>query len=383
MTFNPAPSRTVFREDHEMFREAVRRFIKKEWAPHMATWNQAGVVSRELWAKAGRKGLLCPTLPEIYGGGGGDFGHAAVVAEEIADAGVGGAAFGLHSDIVAPYILRLGTEEQKQRWLPGACAGESILAVAITEPACGSDVKALRTTARRDGDHYVINGSKTFITSGLLCDLVVVACKTDPTAGAKGISLIVVESGRTGFERGRRLEKVGQHAQDTSELHFDSVRVPVSNRLGEEGQGFGYLMQELPQERFLIAVSAAKRMERLLEDTLGYVKQRQAFEGTLWDFQNTRFKLADIKADAMATRSLVDSLLQAHMDRRITSSEAAAAKLFATEALWRSVDAMVQLHGGYGYMLEQPVARAFVDSRVLRIYGGSNEIMRELIARDL
>jgi acyl-CoA dehydrogenase len=383
MTSDPKPARPVFREDHELFRETVRRFIRKEWAPRMAEWNRAGRVERELWWQAGREGILCPTVPERYGGGGGDFGHAAVVTEEIADAGVGGAAFGLHSDIAAPYIVRLGTEAQKRRWLPDVCAGRSVLAIAITEPDCGSDVKALRTTARRDGDEYVIDGSKTFITNGLLCDLVIVACKTDPAAGAKGVSLVVVEADRAGFQRGRALEKVGHHAQDTAELHFDGVRVPVANRLGAEGEGFRSMMQELPQERFLIALSAATRMERLLKDTVAYVKSRKAFDGTLWDFQNTRFKLADIQAEAMAMRAFVDALLQAHIARRLTAAEAAAAKLYTTETLWRAVDAMVQLHGGYGYMLEHPIARAFVDNRVLRIYGGSNEVMRELIARDL
>jgi acyl-CoA dehydrogenase len=374
--------RKVYREDHELFRASVRRFVEREVVPHMDQWLKDGIVSRELWAKAGREGLLCVTLPVEYGGGGGDFGHSAVIAEEMARAGVS-LSFGLHSDIVAPYIDRLGTEAQKQRWLPGICSGEQILAIAMTEPGSGSDLKAIRTTAVREGDEYVINGSKTFISNGFLSDLVVVVVKTDPAAGAKGVSLVVVETTREGFRRGRKLDKVGMHSQDTAELFFDNVRVPVANRLGEEGKGFAYLMQELPQERFIIAVTAAARLERLLEQTLEYVKDRKAFGQTVWDFQNTRFKLADVKAKAVALRTLVDHYLAEHMRRKLTAEEAAIAKLHTTETLWQCLDDMVQLHGGYGYMLEIPIARAFVDLRITRIYGGSNEVMRELIARKL
>ncbi len=375
--------RNVYREDHELFRTTVRRFMERECVPHQEQWNRDGIVSREVWLKAGKEGLLCTTLPTEYGGGGGDFGHSAVIAEEIARAGVGGLSIGLHSDIVAPYINRLGTEEQKQRWLPEICRGEKILAVAITEPGGGSDVKAIRTTAVRDGDEYVINGSKTFISNGFLCDYVVVVVKTDPAAGAKGVSLLLVETNRPGFRRGRRLQKVGMHAQDTAELFFDNVRVPVTNRLGEEGKGFIYLMQELPQERFIIAVTAAAKLERLLEQTLEYVKDRKAFGQTVWDFQNSKFKLADVKAQAVALRTMVDHYLAQHMARKLTVEEAAIAKLYSTETLWKCLDDMVQLHGGYGYMLEYPIARAFVDMRVSRVYGGSNEVMRDLIARKL
>jgi len=374
--------RSVYREDHEQFRTSVRRFMERECAPHQEEWNQAGIVSREIWRKAGQEGLLCVTLPTEYGGGGGDFGHSSIIAEEMAYAGVS-ISFGLHSDIVAPYIARLGTEAQKRKWLPGICAGEQILAVAITEPGGGSDVKALRTTAVRDGDEYVINGSKTFISNGFISDLVVVVVKTDPAAGAKGVSLLLVETDRPGFRRGRKLDKVGMHSQDTAELFFDNVRVPASNLLGEEGKGFIYLMQELPQERFIIAVSSAARLEKLLEQTLDYVKDRRAFDQTVWDFQNTKFKLADIKAQSVALRTLVDHYLGEHMRRRLTVEEAAIAKLYSTETLWKCIDEMVQLHGGYGYMLEYPIARAFVDNRVSRIYGGTNEVMRELIARKL
>ena len=375
--------RSVFREDHEMFRATVRRFLERECVPRQSGWDKAGRVDRETWLKAGREGLLCVTLPTEYGGGGGDFGHAAVMSEEIARLGVSGLGFPVHSDIIAPYIARVGNEHQKQKWLPGACTGETILAIAMTEPGTGSDLKAVRTTAVRDGDEYVINGSKTFISNGLNADLIIVVCKTDPKAGSKGISLIVVESDRAGFRRGRKLDKIGQYAQDTAELFFDNVRVPVSNLLGEEGKGFSYLMGELPQERFTIALSSAARLESALEQTIAYVKDRKAFGQSVWDFQNTKFKLADIKAQATAVRLMVDHYLGEHMRRRLTLEESAIAKLFVTEALGKALDEMVQLHGGYGYMLEYPIARSFVDMRVTRIYGGTSEVMRDLISRKL
>ncbi|GAA7758082.1 MULTISPECIES: acyl-CoA dehydrogenase family protein [Cupriavidus] len=375
--------RNVYREDHEMFRETVRRFLERECLPKQAAWDKAGKVDRETWLKAGREGLLCVTLPTEYGGGGGDFGHSAVFNEELARVGVSGPGFGVHSDIIAPYIARIANEEQKQRWLPKVCSGEAILAIGMTEPGTGSDLKAVRTTAIRDGDEYVINGSKTFISNGLNCDLIIMVCKTDPAAGSRGVSLIMVEADREGFRRGRKLEKVGQHAQDTAELFFDNVRVPVSNLLGEEGKGFAYLMGELPQERLSIAVSAAAKLEACLEHTIAYVKERKAFNQTVWDFQNTKFKLADIKAQAVAVRVMVDYYLSEHIRRRLSLEEAAIAKLYATEALGKALDEMVQLHGGYGYMLEYPVARAFADSRVTRIYGGTSEVMRDLISRKL
>lgn len=376
-------SRTVFREDHEMFRTTVRRFLEKECLPRQSEWDKAGRVDRETWLKAGREGLLCISLPAEYGGGGGDFGHAAVMAEETARLGLSGPGFQVHSDIIVPYIARAGNEEQKRKWIPGACAGELITAICMTEPGTGSDLKAIRTTAVREGDEYVINGAKTFISNGLNADLIIVVCKTDPNAGAKGISLVVVEADRAGFSRGRKLEKIGMYAQDTAELFFDNVRVPVSNRLGEEGKGFSYLMGELPQERFSIAISAAARLEAALESTLAYVKERKAFNQTVWDFQNTKFKLADIKAQAIAVRLMVDHYLAEHMRRGLTLEESAIAKLFATETLGKALDEMLQLHGGYGYMLEYPVARAYVDSRVNRIYGGASEVMRDLISRKL
>ncbi len=375
--------RSVYREDHEMFRDTVRRFLERECVPNQERWERDGMVSREIWLKAGKEGLLCPMLPSEFGGSDGDFGHSAVIAEELARAGVTGFSLSLHSDIVAPYINRLGTSEQKQRWLPAICAGQKILAVAMTESGGGSDVKAIRTTAERQGDEYVINGSKTFISNGLLADLMVVVVKTNPSAGAKGVSLLVVEADREGFRRGRKLEKVGLRAQDTAELFFENVRVPASNLLGEEGKGFAYLMEELPQERFVIAVGAAAKLEHLLSLTLEYVKERKAFGQTVWDFQNTKFKLADVKAQSVALRTMVDHYLDQHMARKLTLEESAIAKLHATETLWKCLDDMVQLHGGYGYMLEYPIARAFVDMRISRIYGGSNEVMRELIARKL
>ncbi|GLC96637.1 acyl-CoA dehydrogenase [Cupriavidus sp. TA19] len=375
--------RTIFRDDHEMFRTTVRRFLERECLPRQAEWDKAGKVDRETWLKAGREGLLCVTLPTEYGGGGGDFGHSAIFNEEQARAGISGPGFGVHSDIIAPYLARIGNEEQKQRWLPKVCSGEYILAIGMTEPGTGSDLKAIRTTAIREGDEYVINGSKTFISNGLNADLIIMVCKTDPSAGSRGVSLIVVEADREGFRRGRKLDKVGQHAQDTAELFFDNVRVPVANLLGEEGKGFGYLMAELPQERLSIAISAAAKLEVSLEHTLAYVKDRKAFNQTVWDFQNTKFKLADIKAQAIAVRLMIDHYLGEHIRRRLTLEEAAVAKLYATEALGQALDQMVQLHGGYGYMLEYPVARAFADSRVTRIYGGTSEVMRELISRKL
>jgi acyl-CoA dehydrogenase len=376
-------TRTVFRDDHEMLRTSVRRFLERECVPKQAEWDKTGRVDRETWLKAGREGLLCLTLPAEYGGGGGDFGHAAVLNEEVNRAGLSGLGFGVHSDVIAPYIARIGSEDQKQKWLPKVCSGESILAIAMTEPGTGSDLKSVRTSAVRDGDEYVINGSKTFISNGLNADLIIVICKTDPSAGSKGVSLIVVEATRAGFRRGRKLDKVGMHGQDTAELFFDDVRVPVANRLGEEGQGFAYLMGELPQERLSIAIGAAAKLEACLEHTLNYVKDRRAFNQTVWDFQNTKFKLADIKAQATAVRLMVDHYLAEHVRRRLTLEEAAIAKLYATETLGKALDEMVQLHGGYGYMLEYPVARAFADARVNRIYGGTSEVMRDLISRKL
>jgi acyl-CoA dehydrogenase len=375
--------RTVFRDDHEALRTTVRRFLERECLPRQAQWDRDGRVDRETWLKAGREGLLCTTLDTEWGGGGGDFGHAAVIVEEIARSGTSGLGFGLHSDIVAPYIERLGTLEQKRRWLPSCARGETILAIAMSEPGAGSDLKSIRTTARRDGDEYVVSGQKTFISNGLNCDLIVVVAKTQPELGAKGVSLILVEADRPGFRKGRKLDKMGQHAADTAELFFEDVRVPASNLLGEENRGFAYLMQELAQERFVIALGAAAKLEAMFDETVRYTKERIVFGKPLFDFQNTRFKLAEIKARATAVRMMVDAYLGEHLRRKLTVEEGAIAKLHATEELGRSLDELLQLHGGYGYMMEYPIARAFVDSRVNRIYGGTSEVMKELISRKL
>ena len=375
--------RTVYREDHEAYRDMVRKFIARECSPLQSKWDKDGRVDRETWLKAGREGMLCTSLPEEWGGAGGDFGHCAVLIEEIARSGISGPGFYLHSDIIAPYINRLGTEAQKRQWLPKCASGETILAIAMSEPGAGSDLKAIRTTAIREGDDYVINGSKTFISNGLNCDLVVLVAKTQPELGAKGTSLILVEADRAGFRKGRKLEKMGQQAADTAELFFENVRVPVSNLLGEEGKGFGYLMTELAQERFIIAVGAATKLEAMLAETIRYTKERMVFGKPLFDFQNTRFKLAEIKARATAVRMMVDQYLAEHMRRKLTLDEAAIAKLYCTEELGKCLDEMLQLYGGYGYMMEYPICRAYVDARVNRIYGGTSEVMKELISRNL
>ena len=379
--------RSVYREDHEAFRQTARRFIEKECLPRQAEWDKAGRVDRETWLKAGREGLLCPAMPEEYGGGGGDFGHSTVLIEELARSGVSGLSFSLHSDIVAPYIVRNGTEAQKQKWLPAAARGEVLLAIAMSEPGAGSDLKAIRTHAKRIagplGDEYVINGSKTFISSGLNCDLVVVVCKTQPELGAKGTSLILVEADRAGFRKGRKLDKMGQQAADTAELFFEDVRVPVSNLLGEEGKGFSYLMTELAQERFVIAVGAVAKLEAMLAETIKYTKERKVYGNPVFEFQNTKFKLADIKARCTAMRMMVDTYLAQHMQRKLTLEEAAIAKLYCTEELGKSLDELLQFYGGYGYMMEYPICRAYIDSRVNRIYGGTSEVMRDLISRGL
>lgn len=374
--------RTVFRDDHEHFREQARRFLEREVVPFHAQWEKEGVVPKSVWRKAGAEGLLNTMLPEPYGGGG-DFGHSAVMLEETARAGASGLGFSLHSDIVAPYINAYGTEEQKQRWLPAMARGELIGAIAMTEPGTGSDLKNVRTTARREGDEYVLNGSKTFITNGMNSELVIVVVKTKPDAGAKGISLIVVEEGTPGFSKGRKLEKIGLKAQDTAELFFDNVRVPVGNRLGEENAGFGYLMHELAQERLIIALRAATSIETMLERTINYTRDRKAFGQSIIDYQNTRFKLAEAKAEAQMLRVFVDHCLELHLKRELTPVMAAMAKLTASEMQGKLLDSFLQMHGGYGYMSEYGIGNAWIDARVMRIYGGTSEIMKEIIARTL
>lgn len=374
--------RTVYREDHEMFRDQVRRFVDKEIAPHIAEWERQGIVPKSVWKKAGQEGLLNTLLPEPYGMGG-DFGHAAVLIEELARVNATSVGFPLHSDVVAPYINTYGTTAQKDQWLIPMAKGEMIGAIAMTEPGTGSDLKSVRTTARRDGDHYVINGSKTFITNGQNCGMVIVVAKTDPEAGAKGISLIVVEEGTPGFSKGRKLEKIGLLAQDTSELFFEDCRVPVGNRLGEENAGFKYLMHELAQERLVIGVRAAMSIETFLQRTVEYTRDRKAFGQSILQFQNTKFKLAEAKAQATMLRVFVDDCLALHLERKLTPERAAMCKLNATALQNKLLDEFLQLHGGYGYMSEYLVGRAWVDARVGRIYGGSDEIMKEIISRTL
>lgn len=368
-------------DEHRMLQDAARRYIAEKWAPRAAEFRAAGRFDPAAWREAGANGLLCASTPEQYGGGGGDFGHEAVILLEQARANLSGWGGGLHSAIVAPYILRYGTDAQKQRWLPGMCSGETITAIAMTEPGTGSDLQSVRTTARRDGDGYVINGAKTFITNGQNANLVLVVCKTGD-GGAKGISLLAVETDRPGFRRGRRLDKVGMHAQDTSELFFDDVRVPADNLLGtKEGQGFFQLMEQLPQERLIIAVSGIGAMERALEETLVYVKERKAFGKTVWDFQNTRFKLAEVQSVVLAARAFVDACMVSHLKGELDAARAALAKAWVSEQQCKVMDECLQLFGGYGYMMEYPIAELYVDARVQRIYGGTNEIMKELASR--
>jgi alkylation response protein AidB-like acyl-CoA dehydrogenase len=376
--------RTIFTDDHDAFRDLVRTFAEREIQPYHEQWEEDGQVSREVWLSAGKAGLLGMDVPEEYGGGGvPDFRYQAIVSEEMVRIGASGVGFSLQNDVVAPYLLRLANDEQKRRWLPGFCSGEIITAIAMTEPGTGSDLQGVQTTAVRDGSDYIVNGAKTFITNGIMSDIVIVVAKTDPDAGSRGFSLLVVERDMPGFSRGRRLKKVGMKAQDTAELFFDDVRVPAANVLGEVGQGFIYLMQNLPQERLSIAVSAAAGIEQALAVTKQYTQDRHAFGKPISSFQNTRFELAEIATQAQVARVFVDRCLSEHVDGNLSVTDAAMAKWWTTELLNRTVDRCVQLHGGYGYMLEYPIARAFVDSRVQCIFGGTNEIMKEIIGRSL
>jgi alkylation response protein AidB-like acyl-CoA dehydrogenase len=376
--------RDIFDAEHDAFRDLARTFIAKEITPFHSQWEKDGEVSRDVWRAAGTAGLLGTDVPEEYGGGGvTDFRYNAVLTEELARAGASGIGFPLQNDVVAPYLLRLGTDEQKSRWLPGFCSGEIITAIAMTEPGTGSDLQGIQTSARRDGDDWVLGGSKTFITNGIMADLVIVVARTDPDAGSRGFSLLVVERGMPGFERGRRLEKVGLKAQDTAELSFTDVRVPAANVLGEPGTGFVSLMQNLAQERLSIAVGCAAGAATALDLTLAYTKERTAFGRPVAAFQNTRFELAEIDTEVSVTRAFVDRCISEHVAGRLSVTDAAKAKWWASDVLKRVVDRCVQLHGGYGYMLEYPIAKAFVDSRVQSIFGGTNEIMKEIIGRTL
>lgn len=375
-------ARTAYDEDLNLFRDQVRKFFAQELTPHLDRWEEEGRVDRSFWEACGQAGLLCPTLPPEYGGLGLDFRYNAVIDEELAYAG-SSAGITLQSDIVADYIANYGSEEQKQRWLPKMISGEAITAIAMTEPGTGSDLQGVRTTARKDGNHYVVNGSKTYITNGQNADLIIVVAKTDPNAGSKGISLILVEADREGFKRGRNLDKVGQNSADTSELFFEDVRVPITNCLGEEGRGFAYLMSQLPQERLGIAVSGQAGAQRAFDEAVKFTKERKAFGQSVFDFQNTRFTLAALQAKLQAGWAHLDWCINRHLKGELTAAEASAAKLFHTELQWEVCDAALQLHGGAGYMNEYPIARLWRDARVQRIYGGTSEIMKEVVARSI
>ncbi len=376
--------RTRYEPEHEAFRDTVRTFVDKEVVPFHAEWEKAGIVDRGVWLEAGTQGLLGTDVPEEYGGGGvKDFRYNCVVGEELGRAGASGVGFTLHNDVVAPYLLDLTTEEQKQRWLPRFVTGEMITAIAMSEPGAGSDLQGLRTNARRDGSDWVLSGSKTFITNGILSDLVLVVARTAPDLGAHGFSLLAVERGMPGFERGRNLDKVGMKAQDTAELFFDEVRVPAENLVGTENGGFVHLMDALPQERLTIAAGAVAAARRVFDLTLAYCKERTAFGKPVGSFQHNRFVLAELETEISIAEQYVDRAVLEHNAGRFDVKDAAMAKWWTTELQKRVVDACVQLHGGYGYMLEYPVAKAFLDSRVSTIYGGTTEIMKEIIGRSL
>jgi acyl-CoA dehydrogenase len=372
-------------EDVVLLEEQARRFIDAEYVPHLERWNEDGIYDREVWYKAGAAGLLCASMPEEYGGAGGSFAHEAVINRQLSLAGFDSFGAPLHSGIVAPYILHYGTEEQKKRWLPKLATGELVGAIAMTEPGTGSDLQGVKTTAKKSGNGYVLNGSKTFITNGQHANLVIVVAKTDPSAGAKGTSLMVVETDDAkGFRRGRKLKKLGLDAADTSELFFEDVQLPAEALLGtEEGQGFAQLMTELPQERLIVAVHAVAMVERALELTIDYVKQRKAFGKAILDFQNTQFVLAECKTEATVGRVFLDSCIERHVAGELDTVTASMAKYWLTDCQAKIIDRCLQLFGGYGYMDEYPISRMYRDARVLRIYAGTNEIMKLLIARSL
>jgi acyl-CoA dehydrogenase len=375
--------RTAYNAEHEMFRDTVRKFLEREFLPHFDRWEADGIIDRSFWRACGDAGLLCPTVPEELGGLGLDFRYNAIIDEEIGYAAGTLSGTSLQSDIVVDYIVEYGTDEQKAAYLPDMISGELITAIAMTEPGAGSDLQGIRTTARRDGDHYVMNGAKTYITNGQNADLVIVVAKTDASLGAKGTSLILVEATRDGFNKGRNLDKIGQHSGDTSELFFEDVRVPVTNLLGDENRGFIYLMSQLAQERLSLAISAQAAAQRAFDEAVAFTKDRKAFGKTVFDFQNTRFTLADLKAKLQVGWAHIDWALQRHIEGKLTADEASAAKLWHTETQWQIVDAALQLHGGAGYMNEYTIARLWRDARVQRIYGGTSEIMKEIVGRSL
>ena len=377
--------RTAYTEDHEAFRDTVRRFVAEEIEPNADQWDKDKIIPKSLWPKAAEIGLLCPTVPEEYGGLGLDFGYNAIIDEEFAYGSDVATGFSLQSDIVANYLIQYGSEEQKKQWLPKMVSGEIVTAIAMTEPGTGSDLQGMRTTAKKDGNHYVINGSKTYITNGQNADLILVCVKTDPDANPswKGTSIVLVEADREGFKRGRNLDKVGQDAADTSELFFEDVRVPMTNCLGEEGKGFIYLMSELPQERLSIAVSAQAAAQRGFDKTVEYCRDRKAFGQSILDFQNTRFVLAELKTELQVGWAHLDWALAKHLKGSLTAEEASGAKLWHTELQNRLLDKCLQLHGGAGFMNEYSIAKAWRGARVTRIFGGTSEIMKELIGRSL
>lgn len=377
--------RLYLTEEHEIFRQALRKFLEKEAFPNYEQWEKNKEVPRSFWKKLGEQGYLCPQVEEKYGGLGTDFGYAVVMNEEMERVGTGMVGISLHNDIVIPYIEAYGKEEQKQRWLPGALTGDIITAIGMTEPGAGSDLASIQTTAIRDGDDYIINGEKTFITNGYSADLVVLVCKTDPKANPphRGISLFVVEAGTSGFKKGKKLRKIGQHANDTSELIFEDVRVPRTNLLGEEGKGFYYLMEKLQQERLLVAIQCMASAEKMLELTIDYVKQRQAFGTTISNFQNTQFKIAEMATDLQIGRTFVDRLILEHMKGKSIVTEVSMAKWWVSDLAKKIAGECMQLHGGYGYMEEYEIARRYRDIAVTSIYAGSNEIMKQIIAKNL
>ncbi len=374
--------RTAYNEDHEAFRETVRKVFAEHMEPFLDQHEEEGIVPRSAWKALGEAGMLCPTVKEENGGLGLDFGFNCVLAEELSYMG-SSAGFTLQNDITVNYFERLGSPEQKEKYLPGMISGDVITAIAMTEPGAGSDLQGIRTTAIEDGNHLVINGSKTYITNGQNADVVIVVAKTDPNAGAKGTSLILVDADTPGFERGRNLDKIGQHSADTSELFFQDVRVPKTNILGGENRGFIHLMEELPQERLSIAVSAMGGAQRAFDEAIKFTKERKAFGRTVFEFQNSKFTLADLAAKLQVGWAHLDWAIARHLRGELTTGEASAAKLWHTEMQWEMVDAALQLHGGAGYMNEYPIARLWRDARVQRIYGGTSEIMKEVVSREI
>ena len=378
--------RTLFNSDHVAFRDSFRKFIEQEIAPFHADWEEQGYVDRKVWNKAGENGFLCTSMPEEYGGVGADKLFSVIEMEELGRSGFSGIGYSLHSEIVAPYLLHYGTEAQKQKYLPKLASGEMVSAIAMSEPAAGSDLQGVKTRAIRDGDHYVLNGSKTFITNGWHADLVIVVAKTNPAAGGKGTSLFLVERGMPGFETGKRLKKIGLKAQDTAELFFNDVQLPMENLLGGqafENRGFICLMEQLPWERLQIAITAISSAQAAIEWTTAYVKERKVFGQPVGNYQNTRYKLAEMQTEVQVAQVFLDKCTELLMVDKLDTATASMAKYWTTDLQCKVVDECVQLHGGYGYMWEYPIARAYVDARVQRIYGGTNEIMKEVISRSM